>query len=202
VTTKLSPRTAIAGSARAELRAMNVQFPGVVVTYDASQQLASVQPMCKRRRYGEDGEPIDERLPVIPNVPVNFGLSSKFEMICDIEVGDRVWVECSQDSLDDWLTNGDEAPATELEPFQLTDAVAFPGFRDFGHPRLACPKGVMRFGAVDGPQFKIDLNEMSLEITALNAIRIFGQGEVRIESTGNVIVQGHVVDPISTGDLG
>jgi hypothetical protein len=45
-------------------------LPGIVRSYDAATQLASVQPAVQDFETGEDGERTDKTLPVIPDVPV------------------------------------------------------------------------------------------------------------------------------------
>lgn len=180
---------------------LNTQFPGVVMAYDPVKQRADVQPLIKRRRRGEDDEPIDERLPVIPSVPILFPGNSKFEDIWDVEVGDRVWVECSQDSLDDYLQDGNEAPARDLPRYAIHDAVITGFLRDFGHARVPCPKGMRRWGAVDGPQIEVDLNTMKLTARSINEVAVIGDTRVDIRSpSGDVYVQGRWVDPLG-GDI-
>jgi hypothetical protein len=169
---------------------------GVVVAYDPATQKADVQPMVQRRRYVENGSFLDDRLPVIPSVPVEFGGSGKWDLIHDLEVGDRVTLHCFQDSLDAWLSSGDEAPGSDLKRGALADCTATPGGRDFGHPRIPCPKGVMRIGAVDGPQIVFDLTTLSVTLAAFNEIKILGQARVDIRSEGDVYIQGRWVDPL------
>jgi hypothetical protein len=180
---------------------VNTGGPGKILKYDAAKQRATVQPQFKIRYRGEDDEVITESLPPIDDVPVHFAGNELFGFVFDVQPGQNCWLKWSQHSLDDWLTNGEEAPASEARRFHFSDAVAEMGIRDFGHPRFEVPKLTMRIGAEDGPQIRISLVDHSIEIAAVNEVRIAGEGAVRIESTGDVTIQGRRVDPTSTEEI-
>jgi len=180
---------------------VNTGFPGIIMAYDPVTQKADVQCAIKRRRTFETGDLGDARVDLIPSVAVHFPGSAKFEMIWDLEVGDRVWVKCSQDDLDSWLSDGQESPGSSLRRHALKDAVIEPGLRDFGNARLPCPKGTMRIGAVDGPQILFSLTDLVLTVSCFNEVRILGQTKVDIRSDGDVFIQGRWVDPLSTADI-
>ena len=78
-------------------------------------------------------------------------------------------------------------------------AVAEVGLRDFGHPRVPCPKGVMRFGAVDGPQIIVDLNTMTISIRSPHAIELASQIRIVMEAP-DIFLNGRRVD-LQTGDI-
>jgi len=102
-------------------------LPAKINSYDEKKHKAEVQPILKRILT------TDEVLetPVIANVPVIFPRSKNFIMHYPLEKDDRVLLVFAERSLDNYLTDGSESPPLDGKKFDLTDAVAIPGFFPF-----------------------------------------------------------------------
>lgn len=104
---------------------VNTAMPGTVVSYDASTQLAEVQPSFKIT-YSNPIELVSR--PVILDVPVVFPRSGGKGVCFPIAPGDSVLLLFSQRSLDDWIDQGGEVQVRDVRLHNLTDAIAIPGF--------------------------------------------------------------------------
>jgi hypothetical protein len=104
---------------------VHTSVPGVVQSYDADKQTASVQVAIKRK--SASGESLT--VPIIRKVPVVFPRSGKFSIHFPLEKGDRVVLLFSERSLDNWKAAGNEVaePADVARFFDYSDAVAMPG---------------------------------------------------------------------------
>lgn len=125
-----------------------VWTPARVVAYDATRQLADVQPLVKVRHYDEDGQAVVQSIPVVPSVPVMFPGGGLFAIMFPIEVGDTVAVLFSGVSLDKWKTSSGGAPVDpEIHArHTLADAVVVPGLRSFRQARSSAPTDHVRLG--------------------------------------------------------
>ena len=110
----------------------HVSMPGKVLSYDSSEQRATVQPIVRVGVVGEDDERTSEKLPPIEGVPVIFPGAGSIKIIWPINAGDIVNLVFSECSIDKWLNSG----ASDLDPDDdrrndLSDAVAIPGLLPF-----------------------------------------------------------------------
>lgn len=184
------------------LAEVNTGFPGIVTAYDRVTRLATVIPAVKVRRRDESDAAIDEQLPAIVHVPVQFPGSRLFSFVWDVKPGEDCWLKFSKYSLEDWLSQG-APPATgsqvvgasDARLFHLSDAVA-EMVRPPGSAGQACPADTMRLGADDGPMVEINLTTLVARISSLNEVQVLGGALVRIESRGDVFLQGRRVNPL------
>src|SRR6476660_3823601 len=87
---------------RSELVNLHVGMPGIVQKYDASKQMADIQPALKRKY--SDGSLVN--LPIITNVPIGHLRANNAIIHVPVKVGDTVFLHFSERSLDNWLSNG------------------------------------------------------------------------------------------------
>lgn len=101
--------------------------PGHIISFDGSR--ASVQPDLKYKTG--DGRFVD--FPVIVNVPVIFPSSNggSTSITFPLKKGDGVELHFAERSLDDILSGGE---SDDPRRFDLTDAIATPGFYASGVP--------------------------------------------------------------------
>lgn len=157
-----SPRLehVLAGALRARLADLHVGMPGRVVRYDSAKQCADVQPLIKRRRRDEGGELVAEALAVLNEVPVVFSGGGGFSETFPMAVGDDVWIEFGECSLDRWKPRGGLVDPEDDRRFTLSDAVCYPGLRDLGHPRSSAPTDRARFGKDGGVALEVTSTEV------------------------------------------
>lgn len=129
---------------------IRVSIPGRIEKYDASTQLADVQPLVKDSYVDRDGSTVYENLPIITNVPVQFPGSSGLRIMFPISVGDTVLLVFADRSIDSWQTQGGISTPTDERRHDLSDAFAIPGFHDNTAPFSGAEDGVITVGSSTG----------------------------------------------------
>lgn len=98
---------------------ISTSFPATIVEYE--NQIATVQPII--RHIFSDGD--NAKLPTIYNVPVKFPSGGGGILSFPIQVGDVVWVQCSNTALDEWVENySEDITPTSIRRHSINDAVA------------------------------------------------------------------------------
>jgi hypothetical protein len=119
---------------------VNVSLPATIIAYNPATQTATVQPVPAARRHDPDTDAlIPEALPQIANVPVVFpsGTGGAYTITWPLAPGDPVLLVVCDRSTDEYRSLG--APATiplDIRRFDLTDAVAIPGYHPPVRPIL------------------------------------------------------------------
>lgn len=105
----------------------------VAVRSDAAHKRAFVDvlPMLQRSVVDEDGEPLDESLPLLQMVPVGYGQGGGFFWSVPLQPGDVVLVVFAERSLDTWIQNAAPGARTPVVPgdlatHSLQGAIALP----------------------------------------------------------------------------
>jgi hypothetical protein len=145
-------------------RALNdirISLPGIVESYDSTQQKVNVSPAIKETRETETGEET-EALPVITNVPVIFPGAGVFRLTFPISAGDTGLIVFSSRSLEDWLSLGGTVEPADKRRFSLTDAVFIPGLRPFSDPLTSPPDDALTIGVEGGAQGYFKTAEINL----------------------------------------
>ena len=115
-----------------DIRISNIHtaLPGIIQTYDAAKQKASVIPAIKKT-YIKDGKTITEQMPVIENVPVCFLRSKHSSITFPLKQGDEGLIVFCERSLERWLASGGVTENGDPRKYDLKDAVFYPGLEDF-----------------------------------------------------------------------
>jgi Phage protein Gp138 N-terminal domain len=124
----------IRGALDAALAEVHTCMPAEVVRVhagDNKRQFVDVQPSLQRRAPNEDGQVVDETLPVIPMVPVGYMQGGGFFISVPIAVGDFVLLVFAERSLDQWLQTARKGSQRAITPgdvgtHTLEGAVALP----------------------------------------------------------------------------
>lgn len=95
------------------------------------QQFVDVLPGLMRAAVDEDGEPIDEELPLIPMVPVGFMQGGGFFISVPLAPGDIVTLVFAERSLDQWIETAKKGGGRGINPgdvsmHPLEGAIALP----------------------------------------------------------------------------
>lgn len=150
---------------RRTLDGVHTHLPGKVVRVNTSGGnvvSVDVQPLIKTRYRDELGAYVVESLPVVPHVPVLFPGAGAYRVTFPVAVGDSVLLAFSEASIDRWLATGNEVDPGDFSRFNLSDAVAILGLRDYAHALTSAPTNRMTLGADSGPQIHIDGSEIRL----------------------------------------
>lgn len=95
------------------------------------RQFVDVLPMLKRAAIDEEGEPIDEALPMLQMVPVAYMQGGGFFLSVPLRPGDVVLLVFAERSLDTWIQNATPGARTPVTPgdvstHSLQGAIALP----------------------------------------------------------------------------
>jgi hypothetical protein len=101
-------------------------LPGIVRSYDASANTASVQPAVQDFSVDEDGARVDRTCPVVPDVRVCWPGGAGQHWHSGLIAGDEVLlVFCTLDP-SGWQRTGDVSKAADLRRNHISHAIAVP----------------------------------------------------------------------------
>lgn len=103
------------------LRDVHTSLPGIVKSYSATSQTATVQPAIQREIDGEY-----ETLPQIPNVPVVWPAAGGFAIVFPLVPGDSVWLMFSESAWAQYRSSGQVSRPGDLTRHSLSYPVAYP----------------------------------------------------------------------------
>lgn len=118
---------------------IHTMLPGRIISYDPSNQQASVQPLIKKTYL--NGK-IDS-MPIITNVPVVFPRSGGSSLTLPVDEGDTAILFFAERSLERWLSSGDEVEAGLSRKFSIKDCVAMVGLLPLTGSSLSTGKDVV-----------------------------------------------------------
>lgn len=166
---------AVRGAIQYQLNNVHTALPATIISYDYTQQKASVQPSIKKRYADDSMQAID--LPVINNVPVIFPISGTASITFPINEGDFCLLVFIERSTDQWKSNGPGYQPDDPRKFDLSDAIAIPGLLPFN----------ATFPATNNTDFVIKYGNSSITITDSGEIEINSGTETSsITSTGDI----------------
>lgn len=116
------------------LSTLHTCIPAEVVRVHAGEhklQFVDVLPGLMRSATNEDGETVDEELPIIPMVPVAFMQGGGFFISVPLAVGDIVTIMFAERSLDQWIEVAKKGGGRAINPgdvstHTLEGAIALP----------------------------------------------------------------------------
>lgn len=147
-------------------------MPGIIVSYDAATQSASVQPAIQGRQRMPDLTWKFVDLPVLPDVPVQFPNGGGFTLTFPVQPGDECELHFSARCIDAWWAygaagNGSKPQAqvqAQMRMHTLSDAICFVGPRSL--PRVLA--GVSTTAA----QLRSDDGATFVEVGPGSAVRV------------------------------
>ena len=161
----------IAGMIDAKLAATHVSMPARILTYDESEQRATVQPIVRRYYTNEEDARIAERLPAIEGVPVAFPGAGEYGITFPLSAGDTVLLVFGECSLDKWLAyGGSDVDPDDPRRNAISDAVAYAGLRPFSNPSTQVDDSAM---VVAGIMLKLgdkDASKIPATVAELQAV--------------------------------
>jgi hypothetical protein len=177
----------------ARLRTMQVNLhtmlPGIVVSFDAVQQSAVVQPAI-RRIFTERG-PVN--LPVCVDVPVEFPGGGGYFLTFPVKPGDECVLCFSERAIDYWWISGGTQLPAEYRMHDLSDAIARVGLNSL-------PNKIPSF-ATNGAEFRDRDGSMRVILKDDGTITNITGGASTILSPGgtftvnaDLIVNGDITD--------
>ncbi len=114
----------------ARLKDLHTSMPGIVESFDAEKQLATVQPAIRRIFVTRDGDTeilVPSDLPLLINVPVQFPRGGGFSLTFPVVKGDECLLVFCERSIDNWHEFGTVKVPGARRFHSLSDATAFVG---------------------------------------------------------------------------
>lgn len=112
------------------LKDLHTALPGIIETFDAAKQLATIQPAIRRIFVTRDGEQeilVPSDLPILINVPVIFPRGGGFSLTFPVAKGDECLLVFCERSIDNWHETGNVKVPGARRFHSLSDATAFVG---------------------------------------------------------------------------
>jgi hypothetical protein len=100
---------------------VHTAMPGIVKSYSATEQTATVQPAIQRVLDGEH-----ETLPPIPDVPVAWPAGGGFALVFPLVPGDTVWLMFSESAWAQYRETGQVSRPGDLTRHSLSYPLAYP----------------------------------------------------------------------------
>jgi len=179
------------------IKELHTSMPGIVQSFDAELQTASIQPAVRRvfiTREGTDEILAPSDLPILINVPVQFPRGGGFSLTFPVKKGDECLIVFAERALDSWHKFGGLQDPNAKRFHSLSDATAFVGLSSL-------PNKVPNYDPVntqikkDDGTAVISINEDStISITADSDITATSQANIKADAVGNI-------DAIAAGDI-
>jgi hypothetical protein len=113
---------------------VHVSLPGIVVSYDAAKQTATVKPAVKRPVMNEDDQIVYEEYAPISNVPVQFPGAASLSFHFALAAGDTVKLVWQDFSIATWRKTGKVSEAGDTRKHGPSYPIAEPWMRPNGGP--------------------------------------------------------------------
>jgi len=163
----MTPNDVINNSIWGVLNNVHTALPGIVTAYDATKNIATVQPaLNKNFKSGE------MPLPILNNVPVMFPGGASFNITFPVNVGDYVLLIFIERSIDLWKSVGGQVTPKDPRKFDLSDAIAIPGLQPLNGD----------FSNRNNNDFEINFAGSSIKIGADGAVQIKTNSTIAIGS--------------------
>jgi len=174
--------TVIRDGVENRIKDLHTSMPGIIVSFDAATQTATVQPAIRRVFITRDEtiqilSPTD--LPVLINVPIIYPRGGGFSLTFPVAVDDECLIVFCERSIDNWHTNGGINDPLARRFHALSDAVAHVGLSSL-------PNVVPNYDAVNA-QLRSDSSNAVVSL-ADATINIDATGQITITSGANVTV--------------
>lgn len=119
----------IARAVERGMATLRVCLPAKIVSFDPATQTAKVKPLLQEIALNESGEEINESLPVISNVPVQFVGGNGYAATFPVAAEDPCLLIFSDRSISNWQERGTDVDPVELHRHDFNDAIALLGVR-------------------------------------------------------------------------
>lgn len=171
---------------------LHTSMPGIIVSFDASTQLASVQPAIKRIFKTNDGEKelmTPTELPLLINVPVQFPRGGGFSLTFPVKPGDECLLVFCERSIDYWHKFGGVQEPGARRFHHLSDATAFVGLSSLVN-KVPAYDPINTVIKKDDESVFIKWNaDSSLSVHADNNINVTSDAEISMTAASSISIQ-------------
>lgn len=168
----------------AELKDLHTCLPGEVISFNAAEQTADIQPMIKRKFKGEW-----VNIPVLKSVPVRYQRSADFAITFPLAKGDQVMLVFCERSIDTWLEQGGIKAPADFRRHDYSDAFALPMMYPKTNKIPAMDAANLQIKTISG-NIKFTIRpDGSMDVTAAGDVDITTDTDVNINTTGNSYIK-------------
>lgn len=146
---------------------LRVAIPGIVQSFNATEQTVTVQPTIRERIRQPDLTDSFVPLPLLVDVPIVFPRAGGFSLTMPINKGDECLVVFLDNCMDSWWQSGGIQNQAEKRRHDLSDGVAILGM--WSQPRVVSNYSTTstQLRADDGNTY-IDLKPGTINLVATN----------------------------------
>ena len=177
---------------------MHTATVGIIETYDAAKQKASVKPAIskKYKTFDEKKQKLAEHnieMPVLEDVPVIFPRSKHFSSTFPLEKGDQVLLLFCERALERWLADGGLTENGVPRRYDLKDAIAIPGVYHFNAETITEGENA----AIKFHDLKILMTPESKIAISNDSIELINWLYSLVDEIENITVGGQPIDNIA-----
>lgn len=165
----------------ARIKDLHTSMPGIIESFDAGTQLASVQPAIRRIFVSRDGDKetlVPSDLPILINVPVIFPRGGGFSLTFPVVKGDECLLTFCERSIDNWHETGEVKKPGARRFHSLSDATAFVGLSSL-------PNKVPNYDPTN-VELKKDDGTVSIKLKGNSDLDIVAEGSMKATITKDV----------------
>ena len=182
----------------ARIKELHTSMPGIVESFDAENQLATIQPAIRRIFITRDGDKeilVPSDLPILINVPVIFPRGGGFSLTFPVSKGDECLLVFCERSIDNWHETGKVKVPGAKRFHSLSDATAFVGISSI-------PNKVPNYDPTN-TEIKKDDGSVSIKLKENSDLDIVAEGDMNATITGdiNASCENITVDATSTATV-
>ncbi len=177
----------------AALKDLHTAMPGIVESFDATTQLATIQPAIRRIFITRDGDteiltPSD--LPLLINVPVVFPRGGGFSLTFPVEKGDECLLVFCERSIDNWHKTGKVKKPGARRFHSLSDATAFVGLS-------SVPNKIPNYDPIN-VQLKKDDGSVFIRLNDDTSLDIHADSDINITTDSDIIATCNNINATAT----
>lgn len=162
-------------------------IPGIVQSFNATEQTVVVQPAIRAVLFDINGKPTNVALPLLLDCPVQFPAGGGFALTFPVKAGDECLVVFSSRCIDGWWQAGGVQNQAVLRMHDLSDGFALLGFRSVPRALSNVSTSAVQLRSDDGATFvEVGQGEVTVDATAINL-----NGLVNVSQ--DVVIQGKSV---------
>lgn len=176
------------------IKDLHTSMPGIIQSFDAEKQTASVQPAIRRifiSRQGDDEILAPHDLPILINVPVQFPRGGGFSLTFPVKKGDECLLVFAERSLDQWHKFGGVRDPGARRFHSLSDATAFVGVSSI-------PNKVLNYDPIN-TQLKKDDGSALLSVNEDSSIDLIADSNINVTSQADIVASGVNLSVTATG---
>lgn len=179
---------------------LHVSLPCQVQSYDATRQVADLQPLLQQiTADSETGEQLAESLPVLPNVPIAFPRAGSFFMSWPLAAGDFVNVVFADRPIGQLRATGAESDPGDLSTHTLDGGVGYPGFWPDGQQLNEASATGLVFGVDGGVQYRVTADGFLEAGTAAGMLDFVALAQKVLTELTNLQTHFAVVEGVISG---